>query len=130
MDWETLYDFQKRFRSEKAISGAALFCQLNLSPNTLQYLYSTKIEPAKKPGTIGFALRQALESLVNSPDRQSTFMDDASLSEKLSDIILNDDNREMLRNAQILDVVVTDEDSNGVSVMCVVSVTRLSWSGR
>ena len=117
MDWDILYDFQKAFRAEKAISGASLLRRLNLSPNSLQYLYSKKITPSKRDGSIGSELRQALEILINSPQDQMILTDDSSLSEKVNDVLLSEDNEAKLGDAHILDVVVIDEDSNSVDVM-------------
>lgn len=118
MDWDALYDFQKAFRVEKGISGASLLRRLNLSPNSLQYLYSNKIQPPKREGSIGSELRQALENLINAPQDQMILTDDSSLSEKINDVLLSEDNEAELTDAHILDVVVFDEDSNRVDVMC------------
>lgn len=118
MDWNLLYDFQKSFRSARAISGASLLRRLNLPPNSLQYLYSNKIQPSKKSGSIGLELRLALEQLMKSSELQDSLADDSTLSEKVNDVLLSEDNKTKLDNAQILDVVVTDEDSNSVNVMC------------
>lgn len=118
MDWDTLYEFQRSFRSKRAISGASLLRLLGLSPNALQYLYSKKIQPSRKDGSIGLELRQALEQLRNSPEQQAALADDSSLTEKVNDVLLCEDNKERLQDAQILDVVVTDEDSNSVKIMC------------
>lgn len=55
---------------------------------------------------------------MNSREEQAALADDSTLSEKINDVLLNEDNRKKLEDAQILDVVVSDEDSNGVKVMC------------
>jgi hypothetical protein len=118
MDWDTLYEFQKTFRSRKGISGASLLRLLELSPNALQFMYSKKIQPSKKEGSIGPKLRQALELLMNSPEQQAGLVDDSSLTEKVNDVLLCEDNEERLKDARILDVVVFEEESNSVIVMC------------
>lgn len=42
---------------------------------------------------------------------------DSSLSEKINDVLLSEDNKTKLDEAHILDVVVSDKDTNGVKVM-------------
>ena len=118
MDWDTVYDFQKSFRSRKAISAASLLRQLGLLPNLLQYLYTNKYQPSRKDGSIGLEFRQALETLMNSPEQQAALADDSSLTEKINEVLLSEDNKERLTYARILDVVVTDEDSKSVLILC------------
>jgi len=118
MDWNTLYEFQKSFRSRKGISGASLLRLLKLSPNTLQFMYSKKIQPSIRIGSIGLELLQALERLRNSPEQQATLVDDSSLTEKINDVLLCEDNKERLKDARILDAVVFEEESRSVQIMC------------
>ena len=118
LDWDTLYNFQKTFRNENAISGSSLLRYLNLSPNCLQYLYSKKVYPSKTKGSIGLELRDALELLKNSPSLKDSFTDDSSLSEKVTDIIMCEDNRKKLKEAHIFDIIVSCENSESVKVIC------------
>jgi len=81
-------------------------------------MYSKKIQPSIRNCSIGLELRQALERLRNSPEQQATLVDDSSLTEKINDVLLCEDNEERLKNARILDVVVFAEESRSVQIMC------------
>lgn len=55
---------------------------------------------------------------MNSPEQNAALVDDSSLTEKVNDVLLCEDNEERLKHAQILDVVVFEEDSRSVQIMC------------
>lgn len=119
IDWEVLFEFQKSFRSKRLMSGSSFLRHLNLSQNCLQYLYSTKIRPSKRIGSIGLELRTIIEILLNSAEIQKSFpVDDSNLPERIVDILLNEDNKKQLNQLHILDVIVTNEDTSSVTIIC------------
>jgi hypothetical protein len=81
-------------------------------------MYSKTFPPSTKEGSIGLELRQALEQLRNLSEQQDALVDDSSLTEKVNDVLLCEDNEEKLKDARILDVVVFEEESKSVQIMC------------
>ena len=71
-EWNELYDFQRSFRETYCVTAGDLLVHMHLPPSMVQYLYSNRSRPSKKPGSLGQKLRSGLADLRDNPSGQIT----------------------------------------------------------
>lgn len=106
LEWEDLYNFQKKYRSDHNITAPALLRHLKLPTILLSYLYVDSIYPSVS--SLGGKLRTAIKSMRKSSDDSS----DLFTLENTTDDLLEDyfrNNKEAFSSLGIFSINIASD---------------------
>jgi hypothetical protein len=119
-EWMKLFQEQREFRSKHQLTAGKLLDLLNLPINHLrQYLYSSKIKPSKRQGTLAYDLRSKLKEFFYSSDSKNFVAKEGDSEQNLLAEIENN-YAEILQKSGISSLVL--ENNEILVITCIDTV--------